>query len=62
MVTMNDVRVAASEIFPDAVVVDLWLVAPNPDLGGFSPSQMVDAGHGSAVLALIDGIAEGITA
>lgn len=59
LVTEAEVREAATEIFTDSGI-DEWYDHPQHWLDGMTPREAVATGNGKRVLALIDGIADGV--
>lgn len=60
-VTMEDVADAAAEIFPpDGVAKFMTHPQHRGALGGLTPSELVAAGRGREVLALIESLADGV--
>lgn len=46
----------------DETSVDLWLSTPHPALDGDVPQELIDAGEGNLVLALVNHILSGAPA
>lgn len=59
LVTEAEVREAATEIFTGSGI-DEWYDHPQHWLDGMTPREAVATGNGKRVLALIDGIADGV--